>query len=410
MKTEHTKKRSGEKPAKPFEDFPLFPHASGRWAKKINGSFAYFGKWDEGWEKALERYEAEKVDLYAGRKPERDPGTPTVSDLCNRFLNAKRGRMEDGHLTVRSFRSYRDTADRLVTFLGRTKALKGLTPADFATLYTGISRKKRGPRTADNVRTPASIANEITRVKVILKFAYDERLVASPIHTGTTFVRPSQKVLRRAKRERGPMMFEAGEIRQLIDAADPQLKAMILLGINCGFGNHDCASLPESGVNLKKGWIDHARPKTEIHRRAPLWPETVAALKSAQDSIPEKREPNAEGLFFVTAYGRRWVRSTEGIRSKTGSWIDSIGMMFGRLVDEVGIPRKGFYCLRHTFATIAAKALDPQAAEFLMGHVPTDIGAQYRESIDDDRLEAVVKVVRDWLYSKPTKGPKRKAK
>ena len=36
------------KPSKPSSNFPLYPHNSGKWAKKINGRVKYFGSWKNG--------------------------------------------------------------------------------------------------------------------------------------------------------------------------------------------------------------------------------------------------------------------------------------------------------------------------------------------------------------------------
>src|SRR5690606_7774981 len=67
----------------------------------------------------------------------------------------------------------------------------------------------------------------------------------------------------------------------------PALRAMILLAINGGMGNFDCASLPMSAVNLETGWVNYPRPKTGVGRRFPLWPETAAAIQEAIDKRPE---------------------------------------------------------------------------------------------------------------------------
>ena len=70
---------------------------------------------------------------------------------------------------------------------------------------------------------------------------------------------------------------------------------MIYLGVNCGFGNNDCAKLPTTALDLKKGWIDFGRPKTGIHRRCPLWPETVAAVRAALEARPTPKDEADNG-------------------------------------------------------------------------------------------------------------------
>jgi len=75
--TKPTKSRRSGKPDKPSEDYPLFAHATGRWAKKIRGRFHYFGPWDDP-QGALERFREQWPYLKDGRTP---PAV-AVGDVC----------------------------------------------------------------------------------------------------------------------------------------------------------------------------------------------------------------------------------------------------------------------------------------------------------------------------------------
>ena len=88
-------------------------------------------------------------------------------------------------------------------------------------------------------------------------------LIESPPKYGESFQRPSKKTIRQAKAKNGKKLFTADECRVLIDnARTPELKALILLGLNCGLGNSDCSKLPIEALSLDSGWLDYPRPKT----------------------------------------------------------------------------------------------------------------------------------------------------
>jgi integrase len=382
------------KPSKPYADFPLFPHATRRWAKKIRGKLHYFGPWDDP-DGALAKYLEQKDALHAGRKNRPDPDAATVKDACNAFLNHKRALLDAAELSSRAWAEYKEATDLLVKHLGKARLVVDLDATDFAALR-GKLAKRWGP---------VRLGNVIQRIRSVFKHALDAGLIGRPVCFGPGFVRPSKKVLRRHRAGQGPKLFTAVEVRALAEGAlvvgaegpelvqpGPQVKAMILLGINAGFGPADCAKLPLSALNLESGWIDYPRPKTGIPRRCPLWPETIAALREVIAGRPQTDALLAAELVFVAARGGHWHKESGG---SYASW------KFGHMLRRLGINGRkglGLYTLRHTFRTVADEAKDQPAADFIMGHEVPHMSSVYRETISDARLKAVADHVRAWLY------------
>jgi integrase len=384
------------KPAKPRADFPLFAHNCGQWAKKVRGRMHYFGVWsDPSAAEAL--YSAQAADLHAGRKPRAvsAAGGLTVLALVNAFLVSKRKMVDSGEIAMRTWLDYQTTGQRLVDGFGRERLAADLAGDDFEDFRAQLA-KGWGPVT---------LANEINRVRVVFKWAYDAGQIERPMRFGPGFKRPSAKVLRKERAKKGIRMFEAEDVRRLLGlspwraAAGGHLAAMILLGVNCGMGNADVGSLPLAAVNLETGWLDFPRPKTGIARRCKLWPETLQALTHSLEHRPEPKEEGAADRFFVTQRGGVWSKGTTD---------DPVCKEMRKLLSVLGMARPGigFYALRHTFETVGGESRDQVAVNAIMGHAPasSDMSSVYREKISDDRLAAVSEHVHGWLFPSPASG------
>ena len=368
------------KPSKPYPEFPLTAHPAGYWCKKIRGKIHYFGPWDDP-DGALKKYLEQKDSLHAGRMPRPDPDALTVKALANAYLNHKQDKVNAGELSPRTWLKYKLVADLVVSEFGKQRVVTDLRPDDFAALKNAMT-KRWGP---------LRVRDFIQHVRSIFKYGYDAELLDRPMRFGPGFDRPSKKTLRLDKAKKGPKLFTAEEIRRLLDAATVPMKAMILLGVNAGFGNADCGNLPLTALDLDSSWLDYPRPKTGIPRRCPLWPETVQALRDVLARRKTPKDPEDAGLVFLTARGGSWHKQTDDA---------PISKETRKLLKVTGINgHRNFYTLRHTFRTIADEAKDQPAADFIMGHESPHMSSVYRERISDERLKAVTDHVRQWLFA-----------
>lgn len=381
-----TAKQGSKKPEKPHPDFPLTPNGCGQWSKKIRGKVHYFGPWDDP-DAALRRYLSEIEVILAGGNPDAIADTPTVGWLVNAFLDAKDKQRIAGDLAQRTFDDYLKVCKRIASFFGKGRTLESLIPDDFTRFRSSF------PATW----APTTINNCIRDTSSVFKFASDTGAVNNRIITGTNFKRVSKKRQRIHKRTNGNAKeFTAAEVHRIIEASPVQLKAMILLGINAGFGPADCGRLEQSEIDFRRNWYTGFRMKTGIDREAWLWPETITALKAAIEARPPARKAEWEDLVFLTSHRRPWYQD--------GDTSNPIQQAFKKSADKAGCYRKGVghYALRHMLETHGGP--DQVAVNFVMGHVESGIAAEYREGIPQERVKAVCRNVRKWFMAgKPKK-------
>ena len=374
---------TNEKPAKPYPEFPLYAHASGRWAKKIRGKTHFFGKWGDP-QAALRRYYQEIDDLRAGRIPARHRAAGdllTVDQMVNHCLAGKKLKVLSGELVKRTWKEYESYGDRLVRVFGKTTPVVDLGPSDFRRLRADLQKTHN---------SLVSIRGDIRKTKVFFNWALGEGYIERLPNFGDAFRAPPRAALEREREALGERCFTADQIRAVLAVAHTNLKAMVLLGVNCGYGNMDCCKLPIHKLDLGGGWPNFPRTKNAIRRRCPLWPETIEALRQVLATRKTPQDPRHARRLFVTQKSRGY--KARNLSRELGNALERAG-----LSRDTGV----FYDLRRTCASIGIQVKDDDAVRTIMGHKRPGgdmLGVYNQLQVDDDRLRTVTEHIHGWLF------------
>ena len=298
----------------------------------------------------------------------------TAKELANRFITSQRANWRNPEVTLQCYTNW------LGRFLKDHPRLMmcDLTVELFADWK--LSLKKRG-------YSAESINHYLSAVRAMCTFAEDTDLITKA------------PKLRRVKNEtkqhlggEGKPLYKTKDLRKLLTNADRQLKTMILLALNCGFGPKDVRDLKWAHIQGKR--VTLPRSKTGVCQTYALWAEVRTLL----DEIKQKRNSliarmvkrgiihNDNGHVFVTRYWRPWGK-------------DAVAGQFRKLCKQVNVPCYGFYRLRHCASTAMSLVTTPHIQRKFMRHSQLQQQVTYTH-IPDNEVDSAVMKVREKLLGK----------
>lgn len=318
------------------------------------------------------------VAEYAARRPETvkivAAQTWTVTDLGKEYFLAKKA---DGCSvsTLGNIKKYMPQFMHWLKDHGIDAAVG--RPAE---LTTTLLADYRNMLAANSSIGRVEANHYIEVVRGMLKWGMDTHDLRPPAMGAIRKFPARAKVGHGRKQDRTPLTWE--QLKKLLGAANPVDTALLLLGINCGFGATDIGVLKHENVDLKDCIISGHRSKTGVARNFWLWPETVNALRIYQDQHRGKpRDEAVAELSFVTRKGNpfcwTWI-DQDGKKHRS----DAVKNRFDKVCRRAGIALPygaGFYILRHTYATmIALDSQDPREVQAAMAHATLRQQETYR--------------------------------
>jgi len=374
MKTSKRKTRS--------DKFPLTLHPTGQYCKKIKGKLYYFGS---NKKEALQKYLDKATSLHTHQEDSQKPtgNNMTLKQLCDMYLRYQYSKVQANDLTASHYNEQIGSLNKLMSFLGQNIEVNKISTLDLQN-YKRMIQKSHVSVCRLNLH--------ISIMKAMFHWARKNDILENIPNIDAV---SRGKIVHHEK-----FTFNQEQVNKLLSAAaaDIKMRAMIWLGLNCGFGCTDCAELRWSDLDLVNARVKLPRRKTGILRDLPLWPETVEAIEKV---------PKTGKLVFYTSRGNPYIQTllkTDGNGNGKYITLNTITTKFSRLIKKSGldVPKgTGFYTLRRTAATIAARSGDPFAVQRLLGHADLQMATRYVQDVSK-QTDGVIESSRKYVIQVKT--------
>ncbi len=331
-------------------------------------------------EDALEKYHRMSLKLGASEKPSAVPAVISGKELANRFLEAQQANWRNPADTRRG---YRDWLGRFLKDHPRLRA-GDFTVEMFATWK--LSLKRRG-------YSAQSINHYLSAVRALFTFAEDADIIDHAPKLKRVRNDPKHGLTRGNKK-----LYTEKHLGRLLACGDIQMRLMVLLGINCGFGPKDIHDVEWTDFYASRATLP--RSKTGVCQTFALWPETLRAI----DGLRMHR-----GELIARMARRGWSRSDGGRLFITKFWRpwskDAVAEQFRKLCAKAGVPCYGFYRLRHCASTAISLVANPHVQRRFMRHSQLQQQVTYTHTpdaaVDAAVMKARTKLLGEEIISDP---------
>lgn len=398
----------------PAAKFPLLKHPNGQWYKGVKGRRYYFGAIadDPKGTAAIAEYDQRLPGILAGtdhlRRLAVASGGMVCGELMGKYVAACRVSLTAGTLAGKTFADYCKELKWFNDWIKDGTPVASLKPEHFGGYVKHLIEVRKLQAHARK--------RVIASIKSMFRWGAGNGLFTLP-NFGTAFKAPSttKQAIRMEKQRAGVVDYGAViatgvMIDSLLALSQPNMKAIILMGINCGLGPADIGRLKWRHIQGRK--LDYPRGKTGNMRHGFLWKETLEALERVK-KLKHTREAfereGGEALVFITKKRQPYYRETEVIEN--GKVVDikianAVSITFCRTAKKAKLPGVSYYRLRHTFKTLGKRAKDGDALDLCMGHQTNSVKEGYDHEkelglIAFSRIRRVALKVKHRLWPKP---------